>query len=542
LSGFFPWIVPECILGFVACVLFLGSTFRTNRNLWGAVALLGVSAAGVALYLSRLPEFASDDKAQAALFAGPVFLDKLTLYVKWLALVGTAVLILFSWEEVAEDLVPEYHACLLIIAAGVCFTAGANDLVTLFLALELISIPTYIALYLARTSEKAQEAGVKYFLLSVFSSALLLFGFSYLYGIAGTTNLQGIASAFASNSDARPGVVMIAIVTIVAGLGFKITAVPFHFYAPDVYQGTSNGAAALLAFVPKVAGFVALIRVFGFLPLVLDHGASVQSTLRGSGPFEGHEVATLLWIIAAVTMTLGNVLALWQDNVKRMLAYSSVSHSGYMLVGLAFAYYLRNSPAERGPVTRGIDTILFYLVAYGTMTIGAFAVLEYLSTREKPVESVDDLAGLSKTHPGVALVMTLFLLSLIGIPPTPGFAAKWELLFGAFSLPSSATSGDSENQATLFRILAFIMAINAAVGSWYYLRLITVMYLRNPPIQPLAKQKVSPKLVSVWVCAALTLLFFYPRPLFEKAREAINSNVQVAPPPKAERPTQERAG
>ncbi len=527
LSGFFPWIVPECILGFVACLLFLGSTWRTNRNLWGAVALIGVTAAGIALWLTRLPEFATADKAQAALFAGPIFLDKLAIYAKALALAGAAVLILLSWDEVAEDVAAEYHACLLIIAAGVCFTAAANDLITLFLALELISIPTYIALYLARTTQKAQEAGVKYFLLSVFSSALLLFGFSYLYGLTGTTNLQGITSAFFSDSEVRSGeiksgVAMIALVMIVAGLGFKITAVPFHFYAPDVYQGTSNGAAALLAFVPKVAGFIALIRVFGFVPFEIAGVPKLPS------PIEGRDLATLLWIIAAVTMTLGNVLALLQTNVKRMLAYSSVSHSGYMLVGLAAAYYLRDRPIDSGPVTRGIDTILFYLVAYGSMTIGAFAVLEYLSTREKPVETVDDLAGLSKTHPGVALVMTLFLLSLIGIPPTPGFSGKWELLFDAFSLPGGGA--DDQKQVTLFRVLALITAINAAVGSWYYLRIITAMYLR-PTVHPLAKQKMSPKLVSVWVCAAITLLFFYPRPLFDKAREAIENKVQITPAP-----------
>jgi len=233
-------------------------------------------------------------------------------------------------------------------------------------------------------------------------------------------------------------------------------------------------------------------------------------------------------------MTLGNVLALLQDNVKRMLAYSSVSHSGYMLVGLAAACYLGGRGEAGGPLTRGVDTLLFYLVAYGTMTIGAFAVLEYLSTREKPVENVDDLAGLIKTHPAIALLMTLFLLSLIGIPPTPGFSGKWELLFSAFSLPGGTL--DNDKQATLFRVLAFIMAINAAVGSWYYLRLITVMYLRNPPVVPLVKQKVSPKLVSVWVCAALTVLFFYPQLLFAPARAAIDNKVQVAPPTNAEAP------
>jgi NADH-quinone oxidoreductase subunit N len=301
--------------------------------------------------------------------------------------------------------------------------------------------------------------------------------------------------------------------------------VPFHFYAPDVYQGTSTGNAALLAFVPKVAGFVALIRVFGFVP------AQIEGVTPLSGPIEGRDLATLLWIIAAVTMTLGNVLALLQDNLKRMFAYSSVAHSGYMLVGLAAAYYLGKNGGQSSLTTRGTDTVLFYLVAYGCMTIGAFAVLEYLSTRQRPVESVDDLAGLSKTHPATALVMTLFLLSLIGIPPTPGFYGKWELLFSAFALP--VDDPDAIKQANLFRILALIMVINAAIGSWYYLRIITVMYLRTP-LQPLPKPQRSPRMVAVGLCALLTLAFFYPRPLFERARGAISGKVTVDAPAKAE--------
>jgi NADH-quinone oxidoreductase subunit N len=179
-----------------------------------------------------------------------------------------------------------------------------------------------------------------------------------------------------------------------------------------------------------------------------------------------------------------------------------------------------------GLLTRGIDTILFYLVAYGGATIGAFAVLEYLSSRQRPVETVDDLGGLSKTHPGIALLMTLFLLSLIGIPPTPGFSGKWELLFGAFAL--QASDAETMKQVTLFKVLALIAVINAAIASWYYLRIIAVMYLRTP-LQPLPKQKVSPRLVAVWVCAAITLVFFYPRPLFDRARAAIDGTVQIEP-------------
>lgn len=557
LTVYFPWILPECALALFACVLFLGSTWKADRHLWGAVALVGVAVAVLlALFIPR-PTFSAnpeqarelvrkeaeenkealnperenelvaqrttqlaESRARTALFVSPVWLDKLAVYIKLLGLIGVGILILFSWDEVGDRLAAEYHACLLVIAAGVGLTGAANDLVLLFLALELISIPTYIILYLPRSDDAAQEAGAKYFLLSIFSSGMMLFGFSYLYGLTGTTNLQAIASAFnapGAGGDLKSGVALIALVMIVAGLGFKITAVPFHFYAPDVYQGTTTGIAALLAYVPKVAGFVALMRVFGM----------VAPDLRGGGAIARQDLATLLWIIAAVTMTLGNVLALLQDNLKRMLAYSSVAHSGYMLVGLAVAV----SPQYANSVGRGTDAVLFYLVAYGAMTIGAFAVIEFLSTKQRPVENVDDLAGLSKSHPGIALVMALFLFSLIGLPPTPGFFGKWQLLWDAFSLKQSDPSwepsmtANAVKQASLFRILALIMVLNAAVGSWYYLRIIAAMYLRTP-LQPLAKPKTSPRLVALGLCAAITLVFFYPRPLFDRARAAVVDEVQ----------------
>jgi NADH-quinone oxidoreductase subunit N len=527
LTKYFPWIIPECVLAAAACVLFLGATFRRDRNLWGAFSLLALSAAGVALWLTPLPAFESRDGATSFLYASPIWLDKLGFFVKAVAILGGAVLTLMTWQEVDDDHAAEFHGCLLVITAGVCFTSAANDLVTLFLALELISIPTYVALYLPKEGEKAQEAAVKYFLLSVFSSALLLFGFSYLYGIAGTTNLRGITSAMtqlAQSDETMPGIAVVALVMIVAGLGFKITAVPFHFYAPDVYEGTSTGMAALLAFVPKVAGFVALIRVFGLLSFELP-AVAADLPLHGGGPIVSRDLSTLLWIIAAVTMTLGNVLALLQDNVKRMLAYSSVAHSGYMLVGLAVAPSLLGQDAAKGMSSRGTDTILFYLVSYGAMTVGAFAVMTYLSTRQKSVETVDDLAGLSKSHPGVALVMALFLFSLVGLPPTPGFYAKWELLMNAFSVKAVGEAGWRE-PAVLFRILALIMVVNAAIGSWYYMRIITVMYLRTP-LQPLAKQKPSPSLVAVAACAVVTLALFYPTPLVNRASEAIDGKVKI---------------
>ena len=362
LTDYLPLILCEAVLGVAACVLFLGSTWRGGRNLWGGAALIALVLAAIGLAYTAFEYPTIEAKAEANaktelnnggaeqaaqiradVYASPVSNSRLALFLKVLALAGGFVLVLTSWNEVSDRLAAEYHACVLLMTAGLCLTGAANDLITLFLALELISIPTYILLYLPRSDQRAQESAMKYFLLSIFSSALLLFGFSYLYGVAGTTNLTALSEALTRPAAATGGLALTAMVLVTAGLGFKITAVPFHFYA-DVYQGTTPAAAAILAFVPKVAGFAALIRVFGFtIGLVGTPQVFVGQMLEGQG-------LKLLWILAAVTMTLGNVLALLQNDLKRLLAYSSVAHAGYMLVGLAAAplLYPRAGGRRRG--------------------------------------------------------------------------------------------------------------------------------------------------------------------------------------------------
>jgi NADH-quinone oxidoreductase subunit N len=506
----FPLLVPEAILGVAACVLFIGATFQAGRHVWAAVALIALIAAGLALwfYPRPFPETPAEE-----LYAAPLLLDRLARLIKLVALLGGVVLVLFSWDEVPDRQAGEYFGCLLIIVAGLCLTGAANELITLFLALELISIPTYILLYLPRLTNASQEAAMKYFLLSVFSSALLLFGFSYLYGLAGTTNLPAMLEALGpprEDTAKLPMVAVIAVVMVVAGLGFKTTAVPFHYYAPDVYQGAPTGAAALLAFLPKVAGFVALLRVLGFVRL----GGSDNILAMGD------QVSILFWILAAVTMFLGNLLALLQDNLKRLLAYSSVAHAGYMLIGIAVAYHLNIAPLSLPfELTGGVAAVLFYLVAYAAMTVGAFAVLQYLSTPERPVEKEDDLAGLSQTHPGVALLMALFLFSLIGIPLTAGFFGKLMLFFGALAVEGP--------NAWLFRLLALFGGLNAAIGGWYYLRILAKMYL-YPTLTTLAKPRSVPCLTALWICAIVTLgLGVYPRLLLDEAK-------LIASPPTAQ--------
>jgi NADH-quinone oxidoreductase subunit N len=502
LRDIFPAILPETVLVTAAAVIFLGGTVRAGRDLWGALSLLSLILALLAFISQTGPRATAGDeeKARVALYAAPLVFDHLAWLIRIIALGSGIVLVLMSWHEVPDNQAPDHQACLLVVIAGLSLVGLANDLVTLFLALELISIPTYILLYLPRHDEASQEAAMKYFLLSIFSSALVLFGFSYLYGVTGTTNISAILQTLQGGN--KPELAAVALILIVAGLGYRITLVPFHFYAPDVYQGAPTVVAAVLAFVQKAAGFVALIRVLGFVvPAEMDSLVPLAAT---------EQVIFLFWFLAAITMFLGNVMGLLQNNVKRLLAYSSIAHAGYMLIALAVTPALGRN--EGG--TSGIEALLFYLVAYGAMTVGAFAVLSYLSSSIRRVDTLDDLAGLSQSHPGIALFMVLFLFSLIGIPMTAGFMGKLLIFLGAM--------GVSGTYAEWFRVLAVLGVINAAIAGWYYLKIIAAMYLRTG-LRPLENQRSWPGLVTLLLCGLLTVCLSIPPAsdwLLEAAQQA----------------------
>jgi NADH-quinone oxidoreductase subunit N len=319
----------------------------------------------------------------------------------------------------------------------------------------------------------------------VFSSALVLYGLSWLYGAAGTTNFDAIAAAI-REPEPPQGMLQIALALLVGGLSFRIAAVPFHFYAPDVFQGTTASNAALLSFIPKVVGFAALVRL---LPLT-------GGTQAAPGWLPDDSPRLLLAVLAVATMFVGNLMALRQANLFRLMAYSSVAHAGYMLIGLAVG--------DVGKVS-GTDAILFYLAAYGLMTIGVFALLGAVGAKH-PLRADADLRGLNRANPSVALLLAICLFSLTGLPPTAGFFGKLNLFLAAWS-----------EGTDLGRSLAILMALNAAIAAWYYLRLIALMFL-----EPAAEAEPAPRAVvgSSWVagaaCSAGTIaLFFAPQWLWE---------------------------
>jgi NADH-quinone oxidoreductase subunit N len=524
LGGVFRLAVPEAVLVAAACVLFLAGTVRRpSRVVAGAIALAALAGAMLAAWLVPAP----DD-----LLATVVALraDPFAAVVRWIALVSGAVLVLVCWDGVPDSQAPDFQACLLTAVAGLSLAGAANELITLFLALEMISIPTYVMLYLPRPDRRGQEAAVKYFLLSILSSAVFLFGLSYLYGLAGTTNVaaihQTIDAAWKAARDAAepvPGSVWMALTAVVmltAGLSYRMTAVPFHFYAPDVYQGAATAPVAVLAHLPKVAGFAALIRLLGLTEVGPDRVGLVV----------GPQVPVLLWILAAITMTVGNALALAQDNIKRLLAYSSVAHGGYLLIGVATVAQEAVLHTGRPEYPGGVESVLFYLVAYGAMTVGLFAVIACVGTRERPVEHIDDLAGLYRSHPALALAAGLFLFSLIGLPLTAGFAGKLLLFLGAVGTTNpQAGPAPSTLLEWLFPILALIAAINSAVGAYYYLRVLGVMFLRNA-VKPIQAPRRVAGWVSVAVCGAVTLVFgVYPWPLLKGVRRAAPQTAPAAP-------------
>lgn len=392
----------------------------------------------------------------------------------------------------------EFYAFLLLSLTGVMLVCTASDLIWLFLALELTSLPTYIMVAMSRPSRKAQEAAVKYFFLGAMAAAMFLYGFALLYGATGTVVLTAMHEALARQAaDGGLGpLAIIGMVLAILGIGFKIVAAPMHFYAPDVYEGAAAPVTAFIGFVPKAAGMLALMLLLGTV------GWSGHVMQDGDGVRIGYEglpqsIVTVLWMVSALTMTLGNVGALLQQNVKRMLAYSSIAHSGYMIIGLI-----------AGPGL-GLNAVLFYLLAYGVTNTAAIAVLAGLERQGEEIENLADLAGLGRRHPVMAAVMAISAASLVGIPPLLGFWGKLYLFIG----------GVEAGQI----MLVVIACVNSAVSAWYYLKLVGMPILSAPTPQAEAVVKgpsVWPRVAAVTGAVAVVGLPVVVQPLVDCAAGA----------------------
>jgi NADH-quinone oxidoreductase subunit N len=463
------FLAPEIVLVGMATLIYLAGAFVRPgfRPLW--LALLGLAASAVALYATHDLVGEATLESLPSILSGPLVIDLYGFTIRWAILIAGALLVLLSDPPAGEHQAAEYTGSLVLVIAGLMLASVANDLILLFVSLELVSIPTYVMLYVGKPGPRAQEAAAKYFFLSILSSAVLLYGFSFLYGIGGSTRLDVIAREFNERLVAIGSVgtfASVALVLIFAGLAFRLAAVPFHFYAPDVFQGTSNANAGFLSTLPKVAGLVVLMR------LLLSAMPGIDSL--------GWKIAMA---IAVLTMTLGNVVALWQSNIRRLLAYSSIAHAGYMLIGLSVGLAQQTISPAPGPQeiigVNGGGTALFYLAMYAIASLGTFAALAHLSTAGHDVDDVDALAGLSKTHPFVAASIAVFMFSFAGLPPMAGFWGKFAVLSGTIELGAPVT-GDESDYQSWFLALAIIGVANAAIAAAYYLRVVATMYFRAP--------------------------------------------------------------
>jgi NADH-quinone oxidoreductase subunit N len=414
--------------------------------------LLSVFAAGgfvVGLALTAIVGLAGEREA----FGGAYVRDRLTTFLDLLFLAIGLLTVLFAPDYLRPRGLPmaEFAATLTFALSGAMLIAGSRDLLVIFLALELLVLPGYMLAGYAKGDGYSTEGAIKYFLLGSFSSAIFLFGLALALGFTGTTRIAEIArilQGVAQGGALAPGLLM-GLALLTTGVAFKIAAVPFHYWTPDAYQGAPTPVTGYLSVGPKLAAFALILRLF----------------VEALGPLKA-DWAPVVMVLAATTMTLGNLVALTQDNIKRMLAYSSIAHTGYILVGLAaYAGAPPGSAAERA----GLFGLLFYGLAYTFMNLGAFAVVSALQHRRGVTSQIETFAGLARRSLPAAALMTLFLLSLVGIPPLAGFWAKAYVILAAI---------ESGNWA--LNVLAVLTMLNAAAAAFYYLRVVVYMFMRDP--------------------------------------------------------------
>ena len=473
-------ILPEMVVALAGIVVMVfDSFFPKQRRVTGIISLLGIAASAV--ILGTMWTGVSSIPAES--WNGMIAHDSLRMAFSFVFLLVTAMTILIStvWVDNEKIAVGEYHALLMFATFGMMLMASGNDLVVIFLGLETLSIATYVMAGFRKSDLKSNESAMKYFILGSFASAFLLYGMALIYGATGTTNLPAIA---AKMSDANfPALLLIGAAMMIIGFGFKVAAVPFHIWTPDVYEGAPSPVTGFMATGSKAAAFASFLRVFvlGF-PLI----AGVQA----SGYL--HETwISALSVMAILTMTVGNVAAIMQNNIKRMLAYSSIAHAGYALVGFLGAGAAK-TPAARDAA---IASVAFYMLTYAITNLGAFAIITLLGQKNDRRTEFDDYNGIGFKSPVLSFTLSLFMLSLLGIPLTAGFMGKVLVFRPAL-----------EAGNLLLTIVVVAAVINTAISAYYYLRLIVVMFFRDRTTQWL-EPKIPVGLAAALLIAVLGVFY-----------------------------------
>jgi NADH-quinone oxidoreductase subunit N len=471
-------ILPMLVIALTAGVVLVLDLLppRERKDHLGFVSALGVVAALVVTYWMTF----STGGGELRGFRGMVVLDAYAQFFNIVIGYATGLVLLLSMDYIRREGQEsgEFYILVLLAALGMMLMAAAGDLIIVFLGLETMSISLYVLAGFFRTRVEAGEASMKYLLIGAFASGFFLYGIALIFGAAGTTNLDRIANAVAAGAGRDP-LLVVGLGLLLVGFGFKISSVPFHMWAPDVYEGAPTSVTAFIATGSKAAAFAALLRVL----LTAMRGVAVDWPM-------------VVWAMAAVTMTVGNVVALAQQNLKRMLAYSSIAHVGYMLVGVVAGGALGNG------------SVLFYLLIYTFTTAGAFGALVLLERAGHEAVRLEDFGGLATRHPMLAAALSIFLLSLVGIPPTAGFVGKF-YLFGA-----AVKAG--------YVWLAVVGVLNSAVAAYYYLRLIVYMYMREPEGAPtVLAPSFSGALALAVALWGVVQLGVAPGPLFDLAQAAV---------------------
>lgn len=475
-------ILPELLVVLAACVLFvLDPIMPASKK-----DFLAWMCAGTLVVCFFVTAAGMGDTTFA--FSNLVVVDSYASFWKLLLYLVSGMTILLSIGYLKEERIDlaEFYGFIMLSLAGMMIMVSGSDLLVIYLGIELMSISLYIMAGFKRFEAKSIESSAKYFILGAFSSGLLLYGISLTFGAAGSTRLVDIASAVTARGLDDP-LVLIAMMLIISGFAFKVAAVPFHMWTPDVYQGAPTTVTAFMAVASKAASFAAFLRV------LLEGFGGVKPNWSG-----------LILGMCIMTLILGNLVAIVQTNIKRMLAYSSIAHAGYALIGLVVAGWMGT---EAGVASGGVSSIMLYLAIYSFMTLGAFAIVAILRRGGLEGEELDDFTGLAKRHKGAAFLMMLFMVSLAGIPPTAGFIGKFYLFMAAINAGLTW--------------LAVVGLVFAAVSAFYYLRVVMVMYMREPSSEQELETRLalSPAATVVLACAVAGVVFLgiYPGPLVSVA-------------------------